>query len=242
MTETVKARELLVQLLNQAITAPDKIRASAQEINDPRFTSEALAAERSNRVNTAKALLNGDATKLLTQINAHAERAAAKAQEAWPRLNPNDAAQLQRTAQEWEYNIRPMMGDQPNWYTVLGNLNLDGLIAVERFGPSWIQANTADRIEAAEKVNALMAGVQANIPRAVPDPETRGILQDGVEAVEHARRADTIVSNLRNLNSPDRIGSNGATEGASLSIQVRTIAHAIDADAEIGHQQLETIR
>jgi hypothetical protein len=163
IVESTKARALLVDLLNVAAASPG-ILTAGETFADRRLTEVALKQERQAQVAASVTDMATKAEVLLNQIGALAEKATKRADQVRPALNPNDANQLTRTAQAWQFNVLPQLtSSHPDWAGILDGLDLDGLFGVQRFAPAWIKANTKDPMTVAENIDNALDGVPPRI-------------------------------------------------------------------------------
>jgi hypothetical protein len=235
--ESIKARALLVELLNLALSAPQAITES-QKFTNPDLNPPALTAARLERFNTTNADLQKRTAAIVAQTDALATKTSAQAQAVWPVLDPTDTAQLARTAQAWQFNILPNLtpGTWPIWSTIVDNLDVDGLIALERFAPTWIRNSTNDHNEAAAKINQVNQGIQTRMPHAVTDPTTKAVIQNSIATIDFAHRAASIAAAIGTINRP-------GGPLTSLSVAARITAADIGALGEVTpHPRLNRVR
>jgi hypothetical protein len=224
--ESKNARSLLVDLLNLAVASPGQISAG-ENFTDPRLTAAAVKEERTTQTASSIADINAKAKTLYNEIINLSNNAQSRADRVRPKLNPNDPTQLTRTAQAWEYNILPALskGTTPNWGNILTGLDIDGLLAVQRFAPSWIKANTSDPGQVSDLTNQALAGVEAQLTDAVTDPAVRAVLINERDTNDYANQAQGIAYSLTNLRT--------ARDASLAGMSVQNIAYRIGALGEL---------
>lgn len=222
--ESKKAKPLLIDLLKLAATSPASVTI-AQNFIDERMLMSALIEERAKRVHDTMQDIGTKARDIRQQIAILTDKAVARADQMRPRLNPNDTAQLARTAQAWEYNILPHLGANPDWYNILNGLDEDGLIAIERFAPTWIAGNSKP-LEAAETTSTVLQGVNEHITDAAADPDVKSALVNARDCIAYINDADMLLNGLGTLNQrrPDLV---------PIRITVKQVAARIGALAEL---------
>ena len=224
--ESLRARELLVNLMNLATSAAGRM-TSAEMYNDIRFTQDALNVARTRYVAQATEDISTEADSILTQITVLADKAESKAATVIPTLNPEDAAQLTRTAQAWEFNILPQLGSNPNWNNILTGLGVDGLLAIQRFAPTWIKANSAPTTDIEEAISLVLDGVEDALPTVLTDPTANAIIANMNDANEYLNDARIIAPQLTNMKRSQDI--------SVIGISVQNIAYSIGALGELIH-------
>lgn len=225
--ESLKARGLVIDLLNVLTAAPGQVQESEQ-YTDPRLNAKALGDERKTRTKTTFADLSTQAAGIVSQLATLEAKASARADRVIPSIDLNDAAQLTRTAQAWEYVILPQLKHdvKPDWATIIASLDADGLLALQRFAPSWIKADNSNNPTQGEaEIQAVMDGVRASIANALADPTERTIVTNADDCTTYLTIARQLAAGLSSAaNSRDMI---------LLTGQVQTAAFRIGANGEL---------
>lgn len=224
--ESKKARALLVDLLNLAAASPGTL-AAGENFNDRRLTADAIKEERLAQVAASIKDMGAKAEVLLNQIGSLAEKANKRADLVRPALNPNDANQLTRTAQAWQFNVLPQLstGTNPNWASILDGLDLDGLFGVQRFAPAWIKANTKDPMAVAENIDNALDGVPPRITNAVTDVNVRSALVNAQDASDYLTAGINLARGV--------ITARTSRDATLLGMSVQNTAYKIGALSEL---------
>ncbi|MFF2387832.1 hypothetical protein [Agromyces sp. NPDC058104] len=168
-----------------------------------KYTSDDIAAEvlpdlRAGLTDRLKNDLADQFTNPGDGLRRQAERARDEADRAAekyrPRLDPDSTSQLARTDQAWNNTIRPALEDGKGWDQIIPTLDVDGLLAVERFAPGY-EARTRDRFHQHE-VPASLAGIKAMSERRLPDAlpaEGRAALREHADTVRALEFIDTVM-------------------------------------------------
>jgi hypothetical protein len=222
--ESTTARPLLIDILKLAVASPPAITI-AQNYMDERLLMQAVLEERAKRMADTMKDIRTKALALRQQIAVLTDTAVARADQMRPHLNPDDSAQLTRTAQAWQFNVLPRLDSGRIWSDVLNGLDEDGLIAVERFAPSWIAANSAP-LEASEPTMLVLQGVAAHMTDVANDPDVKSALINARDCIAYITDADRLVSGLSALDQrrPDVV---------NIGITTKQVAARIGALAEL---------
>jgi hypothetical protein len=195
--EATTTRTLLIDLINLAIGAAPQISVG-ENYNDPCLTVDALQEARQTLVSATTDELGMQATKIVAQISTLADKATTQADQVWPVLDPNDATQVARVGMAWQFSLMPALAglSNPIWAPILDGLDIDGLLALQKFGPMWIKNATTSSSDASVKTAELLNSINSRIPGAVTDPTTRALLTNAASTVENLGNAKQIASVL----------------------------------------------
>jgi hypothetical protein len=222
--EATKSRTLLIDLINLAIGAAPQISVG-ETYNDPRLTPAALNEARQTLVSATTADLSTQATKIVTQISTLADKATNQADQVWPVLDPTDATQVARVGMAWQFSLMPALAglSNPIWGPILDSLDIDGLLALQKFGPMWIKNNTNS--DPKTKIAELLNNINTRIPDAVTDPTTSALLSNAANTVENFGNAQQIASTLTTVKT--------SMQATMANTQTKMIAGHIGAGSAI---------
>jgi len=189
-----------------------------EKFADPNLSDEGLAEARAGLQLALKSAVRERVEHLTTHLDDAVRAAEAAAAPYRPVLDAESVAQLTRTDQAWNNSIRPQLEAGKNWDDIIPTLDVDALLAVQRFAPTH-EAGKRTRFDQNE-VPSVLAGVQrmieSRLADAVPSEEGRAALR---EAREVSKFAETATANMRTLLSVD--GPNDLIS-ATLSVKRAT--------------------
>ena len=211
------ARVLLVQLLNATLLAPDPI-AAAKRLNDPSLSAAGLAEERTARITGIVDGLASQVSAIIAKLQKLSTIADTKADAVRPKLNPNDANQLTRTAQSWEFTIRPVLERDSvnNWSSLLDALDIDGLLAIQRFVPGWVKTQPITSA-LTSGLEQILEGAEARIPKVAGSPALAAAAANAETVRQCLEQAQVIAASVANVrSSADAIGLRGTVQRVSV--------------------------
>ena len=222
--ESIRARALLLDLLNLALGSTKRL-TTAEGFTDPRFTADAVNTAKERYTNQAKEDIGAEAASIFAQMVALDIKATAQADKVTPVYDINDANQVTRTGQDWQFNILPQLGGIAPWGNLLPTLSVDGLLAVQRFAPSWIKTNSGPTVDTNAEIATVLRGIQDALPAAVTDPSVRAKLTNAADTNDYLQSAEPIASTLTNIDT--------SRDTSMIGIRVQNVAYSIGALAEL---------
>lgn len=173
--EAAQARDAFRELADALADARPAMQ-SAETFTDQRLTADAQQTERTTRQQSVSVALAEKAQTTIDAITRYARRASTRAATARPRLDTTDAAQLTRTAQAWQFTVVPQLDAGRPWTDIIPTLDEDGLLAIERFAPSWFAANR-NPFERDAELQVTLDGARARYVDVVTDLDARAALR-----------------------------------------------------------------
>lgn len=211
------ARVLLTQLLNLTLLAPGPI-ASAEKMTDPRLSTAGLSQERTARIKATVDTLASQVSSIIDKLQKLATTADTKADAIMPKLNPNDANQLTRTAQAWQFTIRPVLERDSvnNWSSLLDALDIDGLLAIQRFVPGWVKTQPITSA-LTSGLEQILEGAEVRIPKVSGIPAIAQAAANSEQVHDYLEQAQVIAASVANVrSSADATGLKGTVQRISV--------------------------
>ena len=190
-----------------------------------RFTADSVREARSRYISQASEDIGAEASGILNQMIALDTKATARANKVAPFYDINDANQVTRTGQEWQFNILPQLGGTTLWGNLLQNLSLDGLLAVQRFAPAWIKSNSGSNTDVVAEISNVLRTVQDSLPAAVTDEVARAALTNAADTSDYLQNALPIAQTLTGIKT--------SRDVSTIGIRVQNVAYSIGALAEL---------
>lgn len=190
---------------------------------DPKLSAEGLAEARATRQLALQSAVAERVEHLTVHLAEAVRTAEAAAAPHRPIFNPEDVAQLTRTDQAWNNSIKPQLDAGRGWDEIIGTLDVDGLLAVQRFAATH-EASKRSRFEQGE-VPSVLVGIarmsDARLAEAAPSEEGRDALR---EAHDVNRLAETAQSNMQTL-----LGVSGQRDLIDATMAVKRATFAVGA-------------
>jgi hypothetical protein len=216
--EANTATDILMTLLRLASTAPEELQA-AINFTDDKYTQQAINDVRAAKSNSVRTTIATVAAKYRDQIAALANTAQKRAGKYTPTLDLNDNTQVMRVGQAWQYVIAPLLDSGTNWRDVIPSLDVDGVLAMQKFGPSWI-ATHLPIAKRADEMALLQDTVAAQWPR-VTSGDAKVNLTNAATTAAIAADADQLAATLGSIRTPQ--------DAAMVQITVQRVAYAYGA-------------
>lgn len=222
--ESIRARALLVDLMNLALGSPTRM-TTAEGFTDPRFTTDAVNTAKERYITQAREDIGAEAASIYAQMVALDLKATTQADKVAPGYDINDANQVTRTGQEWQFNVLPQLGGIAPWGNLIPTLTMDGLLAVQRFAPAWIKSTSGPTANTSAEIANVLRSVQDALPAAVTDPSVRAALTNAADTSDYLQSAQPIATNLTDIDT--------ARDISTIGIRVQNVAYSIGALTEL---------
>jgi hypothetical protein len=222
--ESIRSRALLVDLMDLALGASARVK-TAENFNDTRFTADSVAEARTRYIGQASEDISAEATGILSQMVKLDTKATARALAVAPVYDTNDANQVTRTGQEWQFNVLPQLGGVAPWGNLLPTLTTDGLLAVQRFAPAWIKANSGPSVDTGSEIAIVLRSVQDALPATITDQAVRAVLTNAADTSDYLQSAQPIAAMLT--------GIERSRDVSMIGVRVQNVAYSIGALNEL---------
>lgn len=167
-----------VTFQDNTLTA-DALQDARESIRDQARTA---ALEQTSRIAGELADLS---TTLSTEADTHR-----------PHLDPDNVPELTRTTDAWQNNILPQLHAGRTWGDILPHITRDEALAIERFAPAWVRANTKMPSEAESQLNEINYGVWQRHADIATTSEGRDTINAATISDEAASTAASINSTI----------------------------------------------
>ncbi len=171
---TEKTKSVLHSVFRVAERHGEHLRNAARHQN-PALSPDANLELRSLLLDSLQAQMRSVADDLEVPLNSAQYQADVDAAPFRPSLDPNDSAQLLRTDQAWRNSVLPQIEKGREWPRIISGLDVDGLLAVERFAPAH-EASVRDEFHQHEVpvvLSQIKESINRRLPDAIPTPEGR---------------------------------------------------------------------
>lgn len=169
---------------------------TAASFEDNRLTREARDQQRVRLRDAAREAAVTAATAIWQEAHEAALRAEDAAAPHRPHLQPDDVAQLARSADAWQFNILPQLEAGKQWGQIIPTIGHDDAIAIERFAPSYLRAHTKMPHEVDAQLNLIAAGVQQRHADIATTPEGREAIRAAARAAHTARTVSSVAGEV----------------------------------------------
>lgn len=222
--------------------------------SDSDLTPEALSKKRGERAAATLADARRKAQALLKTARDGAAFARQQAELLRPKIDPDNVAQLTRSAQAWEMVIKPLREQGKNWSEIAAVVDMDGLAALDRFAEQQVRLT-----EAKQDVDIILSNLHGakdkRIAEIHPDEAARTRYTEALEAEAYVGAVAQVAHGLDNANLATDVNRVmiGAihtmhpmgvlpTEAPATAEQMDTMAAAAAAvDGSGSHEILESI-
>ncbi|MGV8912482.1 MAG: hypothetical protein ACOH14_07690 [Rhodoglobus sp.] len=196
---------------------------SVANYSDPKLSDEGIAEARATR----QAALQSAVQERVEHLSIHLAEAVRTAEAAAaphrPVLDSESVAQLTRTDQAWNNSIRPLLEAGKNWDEIVPILDVDGLLAVQRFAPTH-EAGKRSRFEQ-DEVPGVLAGInrmsESRLVDVLPSEDGRKVLRE--------LRDVTIIADAANNSMASLAGVTGERDVMSSTLFIKRATFAVGA-------------
>ncbi|GAA1768384.1 hypothetical protein [Agromyces humatus] len=213
----LEAKKATTQIARLAQNLQTRLLAH-DAFTDPDLTSEARQRRREERVAASLTDARRKAAAILKTAQDGAAFADRQLDAYRPKLDPNDVAQLTRTAQAWQMTIEPLRAQGKNWAEIAAVTDADGLLALERFAPQTIRLQ-----ESARDAEIIMANLQRASDRRLAEIHTdepaRQRFVDAADAQKYLGAVSAIASGIEGVTKP--------TDATAVMISVKRNIHPL---------------
>lgn len=188
--------------------------------NDPNLSPEGLQAARDAMKDALRSRVTQTARSAVEVVQTaltEAEKAAAPYR---PSYDPTDVAQLTRTEQAWRMSVQPQLDAGKEWPQIIATLDQDGLLAVQRFAPSY-ESVKRDRFSQNE-VPAVIANLQRLTDARVVETAPEGPAREAMRELVDVRRLSEAAVNSAAVLS--RLESERDVVGVSVAVKREAFA------------------
>lgn len=193
----LEAKKATTQIARLAKNLETRL-AAHRTFHDPDLTPAALLRRREELIAASLADARRKAAAILKTAQDGAAFADSQLDTYRPKLDPNDVAQLTRTAQAWEMVVKPLREQGKNWTEIAQVSDADGLLALERFAPQTIRlsesAGDADII-----LQNLHLARDRRLAEVAPDEVARQRFADAEAARAYAHAVAVVAGGIENV-------------------------------------------
>jgi hypothetical protein len=227
----LEARKATTQIYRLAENLGTRVRA-VQAFNDPNLSAEGLERRRAEML--AKSTESAQARaafilKIATDGKAFAE---SQVDSLRPKVDPENVAQLTRSAQAWEMTIKPLRDAGKSWFEIADVLDADGLLALNRFAEQSIRLSES-KADAQVILANLQRAADKRLAEVHPDPQARVAFKEAEEARQYASVVETVANQLG--------GVRNMAMAASVMITAKHLIHPLGTAPDTPAPTTETM-
>jgi hypothetical protein len=213
--ETKQATANLFRLMQNLQTRLGAARA----YTDKDLTAQGLENARQSMADRSRATAAAKAQKLLGIAKDGAAFAQSRLQEVRPVFDPDNVAQLTRSAQAWQMLVQPMRDEGKSWFDIAKVADMDMMLAIQRFAPQRIGLD--DPNDASVILGNLEVAIDRRLAEIHPDPEAKQLFEDARAAADHMVLAQHL-ADATDSRSPSQVS------GALAVAKSYAYGHGID--------------
>lgn len=192
--ESRKAATDSYRLLQNLIT---RVHA-ANTFHDKDLTPEGLQNARTERLNKSRTVAAAKAQKLIQTAQDGVEFTDSKIDKFRPQVDPENVAQLTRSAQAWEMTVKPLRDQGKSWFEIMEVLDVDGLMAMDRFAEQTIRLTEAKQ-DAEIILHNLRDATDRRLAEVHPSEEARTAFAEATEAKELSGIVQSIAGSVESV-------------------------------------------
>ena len=146
------------------------------------------------------------------------EFAESKVASLRPVIDPDNVAQLTRSAQAWEMTIKPLRDQGKSWFEIAEVLDADGLLALGRFAEQTIRL-TETKHDAPIILGNLQRAADKRLTDVHPDEDARIAFKEAEEARQYEHTVASVALQVGSVKN--------AAQAASVMITAKHLIHPL---------------